>query len=554
MSKDNPTIEEKRRKAFGEQKGRKILNVLSREENAKGIMAAKRLVRAKKSKTDLLTFAQFTSPDPEDPEDSDRSAYHVKRHHEALAAALAEVAAGRIKRLIISMPPRHGKTELICKKFIPFFLGNNPGKHAIYATYNEALAKDNGDEVKATLSDPAFNQIFPDFELSKGGKSKSRIRAKNKSVAYFVGRGGSITGRGGDIIVVDDLFKNDQEADSPTMREAVWKWFTGTIMNRFMTDKGAMILVMTRWHEDDVIGRLTDPDNVYYSEEIAKEWSIINVPALAEEGDILGREEGEALWPERFGVKYLLEQKALSSRRFSCLYQGNPAPEEGVFFLREWVRYYNPDRIDKNLLRIYASSDLAVGTKKQQQQGKQSDRSVMIIWGLDRFDDIYLLDCIITRDRSDKYSEKMIDKVGQHKPLTWYTYEDQITGSLGPFITKRMREKRIYCHIKECSSTGTKEQKAQPFQARMSMGKVYFPKGKYWASEIIEELIRFPGGKNDDAVDSCALFGQNLDTQIKGRTTPSHESDIPPVGTLAWIKYSSEQEKRLRAAEEAGGF
>lgn len=547
-------IDQKREKAFGPQKGRKIVQALSKEENAKKLMAVKRLVRAKKSKTDLLTFAQFTSPDPMDPEDSDKSTYHVKRHHEALAAALDEVAKGNIKRLIISMPPRHGKTELICKKFIPFYLGNNPGKHAIYATYNENLAKDNGLEVKTTLMDPSFSQVFPDFELSKGGKATGRLRAKNKSMAYFVGRGGSITGRGGDIIVVDDLFKNDEEADSAPMREKVWKWFTGTIMNRFMTDEGAMILVMTRWHEDDVIGRITDPDNAYYSEEIAKDWCVINVPAMAEDDDLLGRERGEALWPERFGVKFLMEQKALSNRRFSCLYQGNPSPEEGTLYLREFTRWYNPVRLDVNRLRMYAASDLAVGTKKQQAAGKKSDRSVQIMFGVSDNDDIYVIDAVITRDRSVKYMETMLDRIKEHKPLVWYTYEDQITGSMGPIIEKRMRERRIYCHIKECSSSGTKEQKAQPFIARAAMGKVYWPRGKYWANEIVEELVAFPGGKNDDAVDACALFGQNLNAQISGPGTDEAEEDIPRVGTLAWIKYSSEMEKRRIAAEENGGF
>jgi predicted phage terminase large subunit-like protein len=551
---DNTTIEKKREKAFGPRNGRKVLQSLSGEENSRKIMAAKRLVRAKKSKEDLLTFAQFTMPDPMDPEDSDKSKYMVKRHHEALAAALGEVAAGRIKRLIISMPPRHGKTELICKKFIPHYLGNNPGKHAIYATYNENLAKDNGLEVKGTLDSPEFRQVFPEFELSKGGKSTGRLRAKNKSMAYFVGRGGSITGRGGDIIVVDDLFKNDEEADSAPMREKVWKWFTGTIMNRFMTDEGAMILVMTRWHEDDVIGRLTDPENSNYNEEIAKGWSLINVPAIAEENDIIGRPVGEALWPERFGIAYLHEQRALNNRRFSCLYQGNPTPDEGVIFKREWVRHYNPQRLDTKRLRIYVTSDLAVGTKAQQREGRKSDRSVMIVWGLDEHDNVYLLDCLITRDRSDKYVERMIDLVKHWKPLIWFSYQDQITGSLGPYIEKRLRERRVYCHLMECPSTGTKEQKAQPFQARMAMGKVYYPRGKYWANEIVEELIRFPGGKNDDAVDACALFGQNLDVQIPGSLPAKEEEGIPSIGTLAWIKYSSELEKRRKAAEDTGGF
>jgi predicted phage terminase large subunit-like protein len=511
-------------------------------------------VRAKKSRDSLITFSQFTMPDPDMPEDSGRSKYHVKRHNQALAAALEEVAKGNIKRLIVSMPPRHGKTELSCVRFIPWFLAKFNGKHAIYATYNENLAKDKGSEVKAIMEEPAFKQVFPECKLSKGGKAQGRIRTTNKNAAYFVGRGGSITGRGGDLIVVDDLFKNDEEADSPAMREKVWKWFTGTIMNRFMTDDGVMILVMTRWHEDDVIGRITDPENPNYNEDIAKGWDVINIPAEAEEGDILGREVGEALWPERFGKKYLTEQKNLSSRRYSCLYQGNPSPEEGTFFLRKWVRWYNPAQLRHAGLRKYGVCDLSVGTKQQLKAGRLSDRSASLMFGVDDNDDCYLIDAIINRERSDINIEHMIDMMKHHKPITWFTYQDQITGSIGPFLFKRMRERRIYCHVAEEPSTGSKEQKAQAFKARMAMGKIYFPKGKFWANDIVDELIRFPGGKNDDCVDACALFGQGLDIHITGSNQKAPIDTTPRVGTLEWIKFSDTIERERKAIEEGGGF
>jgi len=548
------TLDEKRKAAFGEDYAPVVLAQQSNEEKLKNIMVLERMARAQKSRLKVTDFAQFTTPDPECPEDSSRSKYHVKRHHEALAAALEEVAKGNIKRLIISMPPRHGKTELCCVRFIPWYLAQFPGKHAIYATYNENLAKDKGNEVKDVMLDPAYAQVFPDCHLKKGGKAAGRLETNNKNKAYFVGRGGSITGRGGDLIVVDDLFKNDEEADSPTMREKVWKWFTGTIMNRFMTDEGCMILVMTRWHEDDVIGRLTDPENPYYSEKVAADWDIVNIPAEAEPNDILGREVGEALWPERFGIKYLHEQRALSERRYSCLYQGNPSPEAGVFFLREWIRYYQPGSLDTSQMRKYGACDLSVGTKEQLKGGKQADRSALMIFGVDQNDDIYLLDAIMNRDRPDDNVEKIIDMMKHHKPISWFTYQDQITGSIGPLLFKRMKERRAYCHVSEHPSTGSKEQKAQSFKGRLAMGKVYFPKGKFWANDVVEELIRFPGGKNDDCVDTCALFGQEIDTHISGTDYKPMADDTPKVGTLAWIKYSDTVERRRKEQFEAGGF
>lgn len=549
-------LDKRKKKVSSVQRASKpVHRARERTEIERRLLAAERLINAKVAAQDLVTFAQYTSPDKMDPEDSDQSDYKVMRHHEALAAALDEVAAGRIKRLIVSMPPRHGKSELATRKFIPWYLGKNPGKHVICAAYNDKLAQDFGIDVKETLESKAYSQVFPDFEMVKGGKSQTRIRSKSKSMAYFIGRGGSITGRGGDLIIVDDLFKNDAEADSPAMREKVWKWFTGTIMNRFMTDEGCMIIVMTRWHEDDVIGRLTDKNNPNYNEEIAAGFHTVNLPAIAEEDDLLGRKPGEALWPDRFGVKFLMEQKNLGVRRFSCLYQGNPTPEEGSFFIREHVRYYSAGKMkDKPNWRIYMTADLSVGTKQQQKGGRLSDRSVIIVFAIDDNDDIYILDATINRKRSDENVEHIVNMMLEHRPLTFFGYQDHITGSIGPFLNKRMRERRAYTRIEEWSSAGSKEQKAQAFRGRMAMGKVYFPQGKAWAADIIEELIVFPGGRNDDCVDACALIGQSMDFQISGKTPDEVESDIPPIGTLAWIKYASEQEKLRLAAEDRGGF
>lgn len=523
-------------------------------QKQKHIMALERIVRAKKSKDSLIDFCQFTTPDANDPNDSSISAYQVKKHHQVLAAALEEVAAGRIRRLIVSMPPRHGKTEECCVKFIPWYVGKYKGRHAIYGTYNENIAKDKGNEVKEVMSSAAYSQVFPDCQLVKGGKASGRMRTVNRNSVFFVGRGGAITGRGGDIIVIDDLFKNDEEADSPAMREKVWKWFIGTVMNRFMTDKGAIVLVMTRWHEDDVIGRIIDPENPYYDSERAKEWSVINIPAEAEEGDLLGRQPGEALWPERFGLPYLQEQKGLDSRRYSCLYQGNPTPEQGVFFLRNMVKRYNPEKLDTKFLRKYGACDLSVGTKEQKRGGKVADRSALIIFGVDVNDNIYLLDAMINRDKSDKNVENIIDLMLRHNPMQWFTYQDQITGSVGPFLFKRMRERRANCYVSEHSSATSKEQKAQSFRARMAMGMVFFPTNRQWATEIIEELIRFPGGKNDDCVDTCALFGQEIDKVLTGKSTPDTMPDEPTIGSIAWIIHSDKLRKALEGKEDKGGF
>ena len=178
------------------------------------------------------------------------------------------------------------------------------------------------------------------------------------AILFFVGVGGTLTGRGGDINILDDPVKNRKEADSPIVREALWNWYNNVLRYRMMTQDAALVIIATRWNEDDIIGRHTDPTNPYYNEEEAATWSIINLPALAEEDDPLGRPIDQPLWPSRFGTQFLLDQRRADARGFSALYQGRPTPAEGSFFKNDHIRTYNKmsDLPHPDSLRYYGAS------------------------------------------------------------------------------------------------------------------------------------------------------------------------------------------------------
>ena len=247
------------------------------------IAAAQRQKLAIESRQDFLKFVKFTMPDPDDPNDIELSLFKDAKHHRALAKVLEKVEKGHIPRLIVCMPPRHGKSELISRRFIPWLMGKDSYRNVIFATYNEDFAKDFGADCRNIMSLPQYKTIFPQFSFRKGGASKSRIQSGSGGMSVFVGRGGSITGRGGDFVILDDPIKDSLEAGSPTLREQLWQWFTQVLMTRLMTASASIVIVQTRWHEDDLIGRLTDPTNPHFTQEEAEKSKIINLPAIPEE-------------------------------------------------------------------------------------------------------------------------------------------------------------------------------------------------------------------------------------------------------------------------------
>lgn len=504
--------------------------------------SAERLLKAKRARNSLINYTEFLMPDPKHPDDVNHSKYQAKYFHKAMAAALEGVENGSVKRLILTLPPRHGKSQLASRSLPAWYLGRNPDKSVMFATYNEPFAEDFGKDVRAMVQSQQHHLVFPKFRLRKGSASSGRLQTTDGGMAVFVGRGGSITGRGADLLVIDDIIKDQNEARSKTIRDECWDWFTKTAMTRLMSDEACVIIIMTRWHEDDLVGRITDPDNPYYNEQEAADWKIINIPAIAEHNDVLGRKVGQALWPGKFGIGYLRKSKLRDPVGFSALYQQRPTPEDGDLITKGMIRTYRPEDMPSRL-RLYAASDHAIKT------GQENDFTVMIIVGVDMADNIWVLDVWWDKKRTDVVVEKMIDLMDAHRPLIWWAAKDHITGSIGPFLYKRMRERRVFVTVRDSSEKGgDKVQKAQPLIGRMGSGKVRFPKDAPWFEKAKQEMLKFPGGKNDDFVDALAHIGRGLDKLIRPSAAKADDSQAAEnrYGTMAWLK----KQKRIQQREE----
>lgn len=348
-------------------------------------------------------------------------------------------------------------------------------------------------------------------------------------------------------LICDDLIKDDKEAQSQAIRDQAWNWFTKVAMTRRMGKK-LVILTFTRWHADDPIGRLTDPENPCYNETLAKKIKIINLPAIAEEDDPLGRKEGEALWPELYDLDFLREQQSLDPLGFAALYQQRPSLLDGDMFKRENIRFY--DKLPEDL-RYYAASDHAVGTNQR------NDPSCFIRIGIDRNDDIYITDVVWKRMPTDQAVEAMLAMGrGPRAPLRWWAERGHISKSIGPFLRKRMLETGTYIIISEVTPVADKAQRAQSIAARVAMGKVYFPKTAQWTEKAINEMMAFPNGTHDDFCDALAYIGLGLQSQFRPGNNKQAEraAQRPEFGTLAWVKLNDKWAAEKRAQQAAGGF
>lgn len=513
------------------------------EQLDKQLVAAKRMAKAADAREKLLDYVKFTMPDPQAVNDVEKTRYDAQPFHEKVCEALEDmVLHDKFRQLIFVMPPRHGKTELTTKRLSAWASGLHPDWDIAVASYSDTMAEDMGADTRAILTSAQHKQVFPSYRLRRGGTSKSNIQTDTGGRLVFVGRGGALTGRGMHLGIGDDLFKDHEEARSQTIRDQAWNWFTKVFMTRRMGRK-LVILTFTRWHPDDIIGRITDPENQHYNAIEAKKWKIIRLPAIAEEDDPLDRKPGEALWPSRYDLDFLQSQQRLDPLGFSALYQQSPTVADGILFRRETFQFYNelPDN-----LRFYCASDHAVGEKQR------NDPSCLLKVGVDRQDNIYVVDVNWRRMATDVAVEAMLTMgSGNQAPIYWWAERGHISKSIGPFLRKRMLETGTYFNLVEVTPAVDKEQRAQSIAGRVAMGKVYFPKNAWWTEKAINEMLAFPNGTHDDFVDTLAYIGLGLQSQF-GPSSAKTEKPKAQHGTFNWLKQNDRWIEEKRRAR--GGF
>ncbi len=430
-------------------------------------------VRAALASRSLLRFTEHTNP-----------LYARAQHHEQIAAKLEAVERGEIDRLMIFMPPRHGKSELASKRFPAWCLGRKPTRQIIAASYNSDLANDFGRNVRNIVAEPEFGQVFPGVSLAPDSQAANRMNT-NKGGAYVAaGVGTAVTGRGAHIALIDDPFKDREEADSERRRELVWDWYRSTLYTRLMPG-GAIVLIQTRWHEDDLAGRLLEQDGRV---EDGGQWVVLELPAI--------NTAGQALWPEWYPLPTLERiRDTIGQREWSALYQQRPQPDEGTFFQRDWFKEWEV----LPALRFYGSSDYAV-------TDGGGDHTVHTVWGIDAAGAIYRVEQWRGQTTSDVWIERKLDLIAKHKPLAWFGESGVIKKAIEPMLLRRMRERKVFCRLEWLPSVNDKPTRARAFQAMAASGRVYFE-----TDADLSEFLVFPAGKHDDQVDTASLIGMAID-------------------------------------------
>jgi hypothetical protein len=368
--------------------------------------------------------------------------YEPASHHRLLLDRLERVARGEVRRLAVFMPPGSAKSTYGSILFPPHVMASAPGKSILAASHTTELAEKWGRRVRNLI---AQHSAALGIRLSDYSHSAGRWELANGGEYYAAGVGTGIAGFRADGAVIDDPIRSREDADSQTVRDKIWDWCKSDLVTR-LRPGGWVILVQTRWHEDDLAGRI-----IAEAERGGEPWDIISLPAEAEAGDLLGRRPGEWLWDDAYGYgDFLRHEKATQlPRNWSALYQQWPAPETGDYFKDEWFRTYESEP-PRHTLNVYGGSDYAVTS-----QG--GDYTVHVVVGVDPDNRMYLLDLWRGQTSSDIWIEAWCDLVRKWKPAFWAEEYGQIISGVGPFLQRRAIERQAYTAREQFVSRGDRQ-------------------------------------------------------------------------------------------------
>jgi len=443
--------------------------------------------------------------------------YEERWFHRLLGDHLDRMLTGEIRKLMVFLPPQHGKSELTSRRFPAFALGCNPDLRVAACAYSADLARRFNREVRRIMADPLYRSIFggrpvsgplsPPAAPGPWASTRDEFEMPGHAGGYkSVGVMGPLTGNRVDLGVIDDPIKDSLEAQSPAMRNRLWEWWTDVFCTR-LNNESRILFTCTRWHEDDLAGRILAHE--------ADDWKIFLLPGLREEcppsgvypaGSLLPlhdpREAGEALWPERHSREKMLALKKTSERTFAAMIQQRPAPEEGGIIKKEWLRFY--DRLPP-LDKVVQSWDCAF------EGSVKNDYVACTVWGK-AGSQAYLL--YMTRGKWDMGETILnIRRVCAMFPVSSDKYiERAANGPAAVALLQREIPGLIPVDVRE-----SKEMRAYAASYLFEAGNVYFPKDTPWARETIDELTAFPHGRYDDIVDTVTQALHRLFLRPQGR-------------------------------------
>jgi predicted phage terminase large subunit-like protein len=413
--------------------------------------------------------------------------YTSPKHISELNRLLLQINEGKLSRLAVFMPPRHGKSELISKYFPAYYLATHPDNRVILASYEADFAATWGSKARDILKEHGHS-FENNITLDDRSAARNRFGIKDHQGGMITsGVGGPITGKGADLLIIDDPIKNSEEANSQIYRDKILEWYKSTAYTR-LEPNGAIILIMTRWHESDLAGMILANSK--------EDWTILKLPAIAEDNDLIGRKPGDALWPERFNYKRLQEIKTeLGDYLFSAMYQQRPQPAGGGILKQKWIKYYQPEELPPlEELNIYQAWDLAISTKET------ADYTVCTTIGVLDETKIYVLDWY--RDRINFPTQlKMVEKLADD----WNPLQIGIESNAYQTALPQQLKETSMLPVKEINQTKDKVTRIQSGLIYFEQGKILLPKKHPELQNFINEYVYFPKGKHDDMLDSMEL-------------------------------------------------
>jgi predicted phage terminase large subunit-like protein len=450
------------------------------------------LIQAAQSR--LLNFCQLLNPK-----------YEAVWFHELLANKLEDVLFCVHKkqkaRLILTLPPRHGKSQLSSIYFPAWALGKYPEIKFIFATYGADLAEKMGLSTRDVISSEGYQAIFPGVELRPDVKAKAKWMTNKQGSYTAVGAGGAITGQGGDIIICDDLIKSRDEAESATMQDFVWEYYRSTLYSR-LEGYGGIIMIMQRWNQKDIVARLLEEDaRKKLANEPTEDWEVINFPAIAEDDEfidgVMVRKAGEPLWPSKFPLPVLENIRSTAGiYNFVSQYQQDPIATESQEFKEYMFKYFNEEDLKMKYLRYYTLIDPAISQKKS------ADNTVVLTiakevngpnWYRIREDANKMTPSqtieLIFLHQSQYKSEVSLETVAYQLALKFAILEEQ-----------KKREK--YFTVNEVKTSTNKEVRIRGLLPLYESGVIYHRKSDV---EYERELLSFPRGRRDDRCDVMSM-------------------------------------------------
>jgi len=414
-----------------------------------------------------------------------------------------DVANRLSPRLLLTMPPRHGKSQLTSKGLPPWHLGRYPNHEVMACSYSGSLSVSFSRINREIIRDPAYQALF-ETRLHPDSQGAEAWMTTEGGGYMAAGVGGAITGKGAHVLIIDDPVKNREDAESEASRQNTWDWYTSTAYTR-LAPGGGVIVILTRWHDDDLAGRLTEA-----MKEGADQWEIVNYPAEATDDETY-RGKGEALHPDRYDLDALSRIKnTIGPRDWAALYQQNPVPDEGAFFTREhiqWYDYNDPGALpnDRELVH-YSAWDLAIGEKQE------NDYSVGGIASIDQKNDLWVRHVRRGHWGSLELCRQILGMFDQWRPDLTGIEKGMIEMSIGPFLHEMKEEKRMWDFSYTELKPGKQDKvaRARAVQGMWEAGKIHIPFNAPWTESFVNELLRFPTGVNDDQVDFFAWIGQML--------------------------------------------